>query len=273
MTKHRSLWLTGGVTVLVLVLLYLPIIMVFLNSFNADPNLAGWGGFTTRWFSQVLQDERIRDDFITSLTIALATTVLSLLIAITASLWMRSASPWGRAMLDITTVMRLVLPEIVVAVGLFVLFRWLDFPLGRTTVIIGHTVFLSAYATVVLQARVATIGTSLEAAAADLGATPWRAFRRVTLPQLYPAIAVAGLLVFTFSLDDLITSQFLGGGSVETLPVLLLGLIRHQVTPSVNAVGSILILITLLTFICALALVGVRTLSNLSSSRTESEEE
>lgn len=264
--RHRT---SATVTVLVLVLLYLPIVMVFVNSFNADRGLARWGGLTTHWFAEVWRDERIRDDFANSLVIALASTVLSLVIAVTAALWMRQASARGRKWFELTTVMRLVLPEIVVAVGLFVLFRRLDFPLGYTTIIIGHTVFLSAYATIVVQARATSMGTTLEAAAADLGATPWRTFQRVTLPQLMPAIVVAGLLVFTFSVDDLITSQFLGGGAVETLPVLLLGLIRHQVTPQVNAVGSILILLTLATFSCALAMVGVKALSNLSASRTE----
>lgn len=259
-------WFSGTITVLVLTFMFLPIVMVFVNAFNADEDLASWGGFTTRWFGEVAADDRIREDFIASLTIAITTTALSLVIAVTAALWIRGASSRARAAFDMTNVMRLVLPEIVVAVGLFVLFRRLGVPLGWGTIVVGHVVFLSAYATIVLQARVATMGTVLEAAASDLGATPWRAFRRVTFPQLMPAIAVAGLLVFTFSLDDVITSQFLGGAVVETLPVLLLGLIRHQVTPEVNAVGSILILITLTTFAVAVAAAGLRSVGGIKQS-------
>jgi ABC-type spermidine/putrescine transport system permease subunit II len=259
-------WFSGTMTVLVLAFMFLPILMVFINAFNADEDLASWGGFTTRWFREVASDTRIREDFVASLTIALATTALSLVIAVTAALWIRGASSRSRAAFDITNVMRLVLPEIVIAVGLFVLFRRLDVPLGWSTIVVGHVVFLSAYATVVLQARVASMGGVLEEAAGDLGATPWRAFRRVTLPQLMPAVAVAGLLVFTFSLDDVITSQFLGGSAVETLPVLLLGLIRHQVTPEVNAVGSILIIITLTTFSVAVATAGLSSVGGLKKS-------
>lgn len=257
---------SGAVTGFVLAFLFLPIVMVFINAFNADQNLARWGGFTTKWFSEVLSDPRIREDFEASLTIALAVTALSLTIAVTAALWIRQASPRRRALFDVTNLMRLVLPEVVIAVGLFVLFLRIGLPLGRGAVIIGHTVFLSAYATVVLQARIATMGSTLEAAAYDLGAGPFRTFLRVTVPQLAPAIAVAGLLVFSFSLDDVITSQFLSGGQVETLPVLLLGLIRHKVTPEVNAVGSILVLLTLITFFAAIAMAGLRNVGGLKQT-------
>ena len=258
---------SGAITGLVLAFMFLPIGMVFVNAFNADRDLARWGGFTTEWFNSVLHDARIHEDFRASVTIAFATTVLSLAIGVTAALWFRQASPRKRSLFDMTTLMRLVLPEVVVAVGLFVLFLRLGVPLGMWTIIIGHTVFLSAYATVVLQARVASMGNTLEAAASDLGATPLRAFLRVTLPQLGPAIAVAALLVFSFSLDDVITSQFLGGGQIETLPVLLLGLIRHQVTPEVNAVGSVLILLTLITFFAAIALAGLRNVGGLKQDQ------
>jgi ABC-type spermidine/putrescine transport system permease subunit II len=259
MKAHRHRF-SGFMTAVVLMFMFLPIAMVFANAFNADRNLASWGGFTTQWFVSVANNDRMRADFIASLTIASAATVLSLVIAVTAALWIRGASPKRRAAFDITTVMRLVLPEVVIAVGLFVLFRRLDLRLGWWTIVIGHTIFLSAYAVVVLQARVASMGTTLEAAAQDLGATPSRTFLRVTLPQLAPAVIVAGLFVFTFSLDNVILSQFLGGGSVETLPVLLFGLIRHRVTPEVNAVGSLLILITIGTLAAAVATAGVRSI-------------
>jgi len=257
---------SGMMTGLVLAFMFLPVVMVFVNAFNADQELVRWGGFTTQWFSNVLNDSRMREDFKASLTIALITTILSLALAVSAALWFRQASPGRRSLFDLTTIMRLVLPEVVIAVGLFVLFLRLGVTLGTWTIVIGHTVFLSAYATVVLQARVASMGNTLEAAAYDLGATPFRTFVRVTLPQLAPAIAVAGLLVFSFSLDDVITSQFLGGGQVETLPVLLLGLIRHHVTPEVNAVGSVLILLTLITFFAAIAVAGLRNVGGLNQA-------
>lgn len=269
-SHHR---ISGGITLAVLAFLYLPIGILFLNAFNAEKQLAKWGGFTTHWFGDVIANDRIRSDFEHSVVIAVCATILSLIVAVTAALWARGAKPRSRTFFDGTTLMRLVLPEVVIAVGLFLLFRKANLPLGTGAVILGHVVFLSAYATVIVQARVATMGTTLEAAASDLGATPWRAFRRVTLPQLAPAVIVAGLLCFTFSLDDVITSQFLSGGNVETLPVLLLGLIRHQITPEVNAVGAILILITVTAFIVAVAASGLRTAGGLTQSSAKAQKE
>ena len=139
------------------------------------------------------------------------------------------------------------------------LFRRLDLPLGTGAIVLGHLVYNSALATLIIQARFATIGPTLEEAAADLGAPPRRVFRRVTLPQILPALLVSGLLVFTFSLDDVITSLFLGGGNAETLPVLILGLVRFEITPEVNAIGALVMLMTLATFLVMLALVGLRS--------------
>jgi ABC-type spermidine/putrescine transport system permease subunit II len=152
---------------------------------------------------------------------------------------------------DGLTYSRIVLPEVVFALGLFVLFDRLDVEQGIVAIVIGHVVFNSAYATIIIQARVATMSASLEEAAADLGANRWRVFRRVTLPLLMPAVIVSGLLTLTFSLDNVITSQFLGGTDAQTLPVLVLGMIRQRVTPEVNAIGSGLMLMTLITFLVA----------------------
>ncbi len=162
-------------------------------------------------------------------------------------------------MLDATTYMRIILPETVLAIGLFLLLRRYDVGLGVVTIVIGHVVFNSAYATIVIQARMSTLSETLEQAAADLGATPWRVFRRVTLPLIMPAVIVAGLLVFSFSVDDVVTSLFLGGPNAETLPVLLLGLIRLHVTPEVNAIGVLVMLTTTALLAVAAILSSVRS--------------
>ena len=162
-------------------------------------------------------------------------------------------------MLDATTYMRIILPETVLAIGLFLLLRRYDVGLGVATIVIGHVVFNSAYATIVIQARMSTLSETLEQAAADLGATPWRVFRRVTLPLILPAVIVAGLLVFSFSFDDVVTSLFLGGPDAETLPVLLLGLIRLHVTPEVNAIGVLVMLTTTALLALAAMLSSVRS--------------
>jgi ABC-type spermidine/putrescine transport system permease subunit II len=131
----------------------------------------------------------------------------------------------------------------------------------------GHVVFCSAYATIVVQARMAALTSIYQEAATDLGATPWRVFRRVTAPLLRPAIVVAGLLSFTFSVDDVITSLFLGGSSAETLPVLLLGLVRIHVTPEVNAIGAGVMALTLLLLGLLVSASSLRSVAGVGTRR------
>ena len=137
--------------------------------------------------------------------------MISLAIAVCAGLWTRGASPRGRRIFDGLTYSRIVLPEIVFALGLLILFSQAAHRFGIWTIVFGHVVFNSAYATMIIQARLASLSSTLEEAAADLGANRWRVFRRVTFPLLLPAVLVAALLASAFSFDDVIVSQFLGG--------------------------------------------------------------
>ena len=171
-------------------------------SVNKDPQLLRWEGFTLDWYRQAFHDEAVRRNFGISVQVAIASTAISLVLAITGGLWYRRATGRARARFDAMTYSRIVLPEVVFALGLFLLFDALDVGLGVGAIIIGHVVFNSAYATIIMQARFSTMSATLEEAAADLGANRWRVFRRVTLPLLMPAIVVAGLLCLTFSLDD-----------------------------------------------------------------------
>lgn len=239
------------ITTIVMICLYAPIVIVLIYSVNKDPFLIHWQGFTTKWYSQAFHDPQVRRDMLTSLEVGALSTVISLVIAICAGLWARNAGPRARRVFDGLTYSRIVLPEVVFALGLLVLFNKLHIAFGIGAIVLGHVVFNSAYATVIIQARLASLSTSLEEAAADLGANRWRVFRRVTLPLLMPAVIVAALLIISFSFDDVITSQFLGGDNAEPISVLLLGMIHLHVTPEVNAIGSALMLITLFTFATA----------------------
>lgn len=241
--------LSSCVLALVLVFFYVPIGKVVVNAFNADTSLNSWGGFTLTWFEQVFDDPRIRSDFVTSLTIAVISTAISVLLAVSAAVAVSKLSAGAKRTLMMTTYARMMLPEVVVAVGMLLLIRQLDLTLGMWSVVAGHVIFCSAYATIVIQARFATFTGVYDEAAADLGATPWRAFRRVLFPMLLPAIAVASLLSFTFSFDDVVSTVFLGGPDVETLPVLMLGLSRQGVSPDVNAIAVSFMAVTMLTLI------------------------
>jgi ABC-type spermidine/putrescine transport system permease subunit II len=269
--KQRRLSVSSVWMGMVLLFLYAPLVVVILNSFNAEFTLVEWGGFTTEWYGDAFGDARIRRDFRDTVLIAVSVAVLSLLIATATSIWARRAGRRSVGMMNLATYTRMTLPEIVIAIGLFLLFRKLGVELGATAIIAGHVVFCSAYATIVLQARLANLSMSLEEAAADLGAPAWRAFRRVTLPMLAPGLVVAGLLVLTLSADDVLVSLFLGGGNAETLPVLMLGLARRQVTAEVNVIGTLFMLFTVLTFALAIALAGIRnTTSGIAGSKEDS---
>ncbi len=246
--RRRLPRLSSVITAVVMVCLYAPIVAVLVFSVDKDPLLIHWTGFTLHWYAMAFHNSQVRSDMLTSIEVAALCTVISLVIAVTAGLWSRRASPRARRIFDAFTYSRIVLPEVVFALGLLVLFSKLHIPYGVGAIVLGQVVFNSAYATVIIQARLATLSGSLEEAAADLGANRWRVFRRVTLPLLMPAVIVAGLLTVSFSFDDVICSQFLGGTSAQPISVLLFGLIHLHVTPEVNAIGSAMMLITLVSF-------------------------
>src|SRR5205814_4959682 len=238
----------GTIAVLVVIFLWSPLLIVAVNSVNRDVLLVSWHGGTTKWYHQAYQNPDVRSGLRTTLTVAALTTALSLALAVSGALWLRRASPRMRRLFDGLTYLRIMLPEVVFAVALFLLFSHFKFPLGTTAIVIGHTVWNSAYATLIVQARVSTLDPALEHAAADLGANAWRTFRRVTLPGLLPGIVAARLLAFTFSFDDVVTSYFLTGASNATLPVVLLSMIRFRITPEINAIGMLVMLFTVSMF-------------------------
>ena len=229
-----------AVSVVTLLFMWLPLAVVLVNSLNADSLLVGWGGFTLTWFRQAFSDEMVREAVVNSLEVGLLTALLSLVVAVTGVLWWRNASRRGRRAFDVLVYARLVLPEVVFATALFLVFtRTGVVELGMWTTVLGHTVWASAFATVILQARARLLDRDVEEAAADLGCTPLGVFFRVTLRGLLPGILAAGVLAFTLSFDDVVTSYFLNGPQLTTLPLLILGLIRFQVTPEVNAIGAL----------------------------------
>jgi len=251
-------------SLLILLFLWLPLIVVAVNSFNRQTFMAGWGGFTSRWYSLAWHNQDVRTGLRTTLIIAVASSVLSLFVAVTGALWWRRAGRKARAVYDGLIFARIILPEVVFATALFFLFLKIHFTLGLTAIVIGHTVWNSAYVAIIIQARMAGLDPALEEAAADLGATPWRTFRRVTMPALMPAMVAGGLLAFTFSFDDVVTSGFLQGASNSPLPVVILGMIRFRITPEINAIGLLVMLFTVT--IMSLAVVFYATAGALGRS-------
>ena len=260
--------ISAVLSALVIAFLWLPLVVVFIGSFDTNSLLTTWTGATGHWYSQAVNDPNVRAGFETTLAIAALSSLLSLAIALTGALWWRRAPGRARLVYDGLVYSRIVVPEVVFASALFFLFLKLHFTLGLPAIVIGHAVLNSAYATLIIQARLIGLDPALEEAAADLGATPWRAFRRVTLIALMPAIIAAGLLAFTFSLDDVVTSYFLQGTSQSPLPIVLLGMIRFRITPEINAVGVFVMLLTVA--LLSLAVTVLSTAGRLGRSSRRS---
>jgi len=252
--KHLPLRVFAG---LMYLFLFGPIVLVLVNSFNADPNLVEWSGFTGRWYRQAMSEDVVVDGIKNSLLIALTATTASVVGGTLAAIAVRNVPGVVRAATDASTYARLVMPEIVLAVGLLLTFRALGYQLGFVTVIVAHTSLYTAYVILIVSARLSRRDRFTEEAARDLGATAWRTMLRVTLPEAAPAMATAGVLIFTFSMDNVISSLFLSSG-LNTLPLVLFSMIHTHITPEVNALGGMLSVLPVAAFAVFALARGIR---------------
>jgi putrescine transport system permease protein len=222
--------------------LYLPIVLLVAWSFNASKLVTVWGGFSTRWYGELLRDQAMRDAAWVTLRIGLlsasAATVLGTLAAVAL---VRFGRFRGRLLFTGMVYAPLVMPEVITGLSLLLLFVALDLDRGFWTVTIAHVTFTSCFVAVVVQSRLVTFDRSLEEAAMDLGATPLRTFLSVTLPLIAPAVAAGWMLAFTLSLDDLVIASFTSGPGATTLPMRIYSQARLGVSPQINAACTILI--------------------------------
>jgi len=226
-----------------LIFLHAPLIVLIAFSFNSG-RFTIWEGVSLRWYRAALADSQLAEGLINSLIIAAFATALSTVIGTLAAYGMwRKAAP----VLSGGLYLSLVTPEIVTGVSLLALFQWafrfLRLPLGMHTVVIAHVAFSIAYVTIVISARLRNYDRTLEEAAMDLGATEWRAFWRVTLPALAPAIGAAALLSLVVSFDDYVITSLVAGVDSETLPMVIYAMARRGVSPVVNAVSAFIVVI------------------------------
>ncbi|WP_430419341.1 ABC transporter permease [Phenylobacterium sp.] len=228
--------------VLGLAFLYAPIVILVVYSFNASRLVTVWGGFSTRWYVALLQDAQMLDAIWVTLRVgALSATLATVVATFAAFALVRAGRFRGRTALAGGIYATLVMPEVILGLSLLLLFVSIGLPRGFWTVTLSHATLTLAYATVVIQARLATFDRSLEEAAQDLGCPPWKAFALVTLPGIAPAVAAAWMLAFTLSLDDLVIASFASGPGATTLPMRLYSQVRLGVDPKINAVSTLLI--------------------------------
>lgn len=228
----------------VMAFLYLPIAVLVLYSFNASRVNVTWAGFTLDWYRQLALNGPLKQAAFNSLVVALATTVISVVLG-TGGAWLlhRHRFP-GARLIETLIAVPMVMPEILLGISLLVLFATAGVDLGFATVIIGHVTFSFPFVLVAVQARLRGMDPSLEEAALDLGATPWRAFRLVILPYLRPAIAAGGLMAFTLSWDELIVTFFTADAASATLPLRIFGLAKVGLNPMLNALSALFVIAT-----------------------------
>lgn len=237
-----------------LVWTFAPIAVVVLFSFNSTVSLQNFEGFSTQWYSDFFGDAQLRESLFVSLEIALVTmlvaTTLGSLLAFGLVRARNRLSPVTNTMMLIP----LVVPEIVAGVTALLLFTQIGMQLSVTTIMLAHITFSISYVTVIVRGRLAALNREVEEAAMDLGATRVQTLRLVVLPELWPAILAAGLLIFALSFDDFVLSFFTTGETPQPLPVRIYSSIRFGVTPTINAIGTLMLLVSLATIGLALAL-------------------
>jgi spermidine/putrescine transport system permease protein len=241
-------------TAVFFVFLFTPIVLVILFSFNSSRSLQDFEGFSWRWYETFFQSESLRDSLIASVEIALITMVISTVLGTALAYGLvRSRTRWSDGA-NVMMLIPLVTPEIVAGVSALLLFTQVGLALSLTTIVLAHITFSISYVTVVVRARLAALSREVEDAAMDLGATRWQTFRLVTLPALWPAVIASGLLVFALSFDDFVLSFFTTGESPQPLPVRIWTQIRFGVRPTINAIGTFMLVVSTLSIGLALLL-------------------
>ena len=245
-TSLRNFPLFGTMAIVVFGFLYIPLAFVVAYSFNSNRVVTVWKGFSLEWYADVLGNDDIQRAVINSLRVASISTVLSVLFATGLAIGLLRMARAGSTFAWSLIMAPLVIPEIVFAIGTLALFVQIRFPLGVDAITLAHTAFCIPFALLPIRARLRTVDLAVYEAAADLGANEWVIFRRITLPLLAPGIVAGALLAFIISLDDFIVSYFLAGAGGTTLPVYIFGMIRNAITPGVNALSTLLLLVSVL---------------------------
>jgi spermidine/putrescine transport system permease protein len=228
--------------------LYLPLAIVVVYSFNDSRLNAEWVGFTLDWYRKLAQNDEMIAAAGNSLAIAMVASVVSTALGTMAGIAMHR---YRLRVLPILVLTPIAIPEILMGVALLIFFVMLNVTLGLVSVALAHIAFCIGFVAIVVRARLAGMDESLIEAARDCGATPWQAFRRVTLPLIMPGVVAGALMAFTLSIDDFVITFFTAGAGTVTLPLQIYSMIKIAVTPEVNAVSTLLMLLTLVLIVVA----------------------
>lgn len=225
--------------------LYAPIVILIIFSFNASRLAFVWRGFTTDWYGRLFDNPAIGAALRNSLIVATTSAGISTVFGTMVALAMERYDFRAKVPFDALLYLPIIIPDIAMAVMLLLFFVLIHFPLGLYTIIIAHIAFNISFVAVVVRARLAQFDLTVEEAAYDLYADNWQTFRRVTLPLLMPGIMGGGLLAFTLSLDDFVITFFTAGPGATTLPLRIYSMVKLGVTPEINALSSVMIMVSM----------------------------
>ncbi len=225
--------------------LFAPIFVVILFSFNSIKSLVSFQGISLEWYQAFLDNPELRESLFVSLEVALLTMIVSTVIGTALAIGLvRARAKWAPGA-NILMLVPLVTPEIVAGISALLIFSQLGIALSFWTIVLAHITFSISYVTIVVRARMAAISEEVEEAAMDLGASRWGSVRLVLVPALWPAVVAAGLLVFAFSFDDFVLSFFTTGEDLQPLPVRIWSAIRFGLDPTINAIGTLMMVVSL----------------------------
>lgn len=228
------------------IILYVPVLSVVLYSFNKSSSTAHWTGFTLDWYRELFNDSIIFEAFKVSIVVALITAIVSAIIGTASAIVSVYASQKAEKAMNGIMFLPLIIPEVALGLSLLIFFTELNLTFGTLTLVIGHSLFCVPYVYIMVQLRLKEINVSIIEAAKDLGASTWQIVKTIILPLVIPATLTASLLALAMSLDDVIISTYMAGPTTTTLPVHIFSMMRTGVTPKVNALSTLFLLITFL---------------------------
>ncbi|MCU1718054.1 ABC transporter permease subunit [Pseudomonas sp. 5P_3.1_Bac2] len=240
-----------------LTFIYLPMIILVIYSFNASRLVTVWGGWSVKWYVGLLDNTQLMSSVMRSLEVALYTAVAAVALGTMAAFVLTRVTRFkGRTLFGGLVTAPLVMPEVITGLSLLLLFvamaQLIGWPAerGLVTIWIAHTTFCSAYVAVIVSSRLRELDLSIEEAAMDLGAKPWKVFFLITIPMIAPSLVAGAMMSFALSLDDLVLASFVSGPGSTTLPMEVFSAVRLGVKPEINAVASLILLsVSLVTFV------------------------
>jgi spermidine/putrescine transport system permease protein len=233
-----------AITAFVYFFLHAPLLVLVVFSFNDSKFSVAWEGFTLHWYARLLERADILSALKASLVVGGISTVVSTLLGTLFALGLARHRFAGRTLLESLVYVPIVTPEIVTGISLLILFVAAGVQLGMATIILAHVAFNVSFVVVVVRARLEGMDRSLEEASLILGADEWTTFWRVTVPQLWPGILSGALLAFTMSFDDFVITSLVAGPGASTLPIVVYGMVRKNIEPSINAISTLILVVT-----------------------------